>query len=81
MNLTEFVSTFYREIGNSYFSRYDLSEIGFAVTDAGYLEPEELHDSFELFNSDRAAWMSEYAWSEDVCYKADRISWLRPFIL
>lgn len=40
MGLTEFVDTFYRKIGNSYFPLYNLIVIGFAVTDSSYLEPE-----------------------------------------
>jgi hypothetical protein len=80
MGLTEFVNTFYRKIGNSYFSLYDLSEIGFAVSDAGFLEPEELHDSYDLFINDRKTWLDKYAWSDDVWQKANRIGWLKPFI-
>ena len=80
MGLTEFVNKFYRKIGNSYYSLYDLSEIGFAVSDAGYLKPEELHDSYDMFVNDRKNWLDEYAWSDDGWQKADKIPWLKPFI-
>jgi len=79
MGLTEFVSTFYKKIGDSYFSLYDLSEIGFSLSDAGYLKPAELQESYDLFINDRSAWLAEYAWSDDELQKAKRVPWLKPF--
>ena len=80
MTKKNFIGTFYTQIGESYFSRYDLAEIGFAPSDAGWCDKEELNDSFKLFKSDRAKWLEEYAWSDDDYQKAHNIDWLKPYI-
>jgi hypothetical protein len=82
MEFSGFIDMFYIKRGNSYFSKYDLVEIGFAINDAKYLSSEELHDSYNLFLSNRNEWLDKYAWDDDdVFLQAKMISWLKPFIL
>lgn len=76
----EFIETFYKEIGDTQFSRYDLVEIGFAPSDAGWCDKKELDVSFKLFKNDKAKWLEEYAWSDDEYQKAHNIDWLKPHI-
>ena len=80
ITLAQFIDTFFVNHGYNFYSRYDVSEIGFALSDAGYYDENELKMSYNLFKSDRSKWLKEYAWSDDRWQQADMIDWLKPFI-
>lgn len=78
--MEDFIKTFYRKIGNTYFSTYDLTVIGFALSDARAQDEDQIKKSYELFTNDRKSWIKEYAWSDIEYEKPQHISWIRPFM-
>ena len=80
LSLNQFADTFYTRRGSDFYSLYDLSEIGFAISDCSYKTMECIHESYDLFINDRNKWLDEYAWSDDTFQKASQIHWLKPHI-
>lgn len=81
MTLNQFIDIFYRKVANTFYSRYSVEVIGFALSDASWYTIDEIEESFNLFNNDRKTWLDEYAWSEDAWEKADNIDWLKSYII
>jgi hypothetical protein len=80
LSLNQFIDEFYTNQGRDFYSLYDLSEIGFAISDCSYNTMEDLHESYDLFINNRNKWLDEYAWCDGKNKKAEQIHWLKPYI-
>lgn len=63
MKLAEFIKEYFISFhNNTFFSRYDIEEIGFAYQDAACYTLKDINKEYVKFKKDPDSWLKDWRW-------------------